>query len=1031
MAQKNQKPRWKKVLKRLFITLFLLIVLLIGGTWLAISLILTPERLTPLVEKTANKYLDATISIGEINLTFFKTFPNLGLDISDATIISRLSKDTVTEYNRRDSLMYIENCRITINPVEYFVQNKIIIKKFILDSPRIYSLVDSAGNANWNIWDFSAEVEEETEEKEAMADDTLRLDIKNIRIRNGNIIYNNRQTQTFGRISGLDVSLDGEFDPQYLNMKLDMSSRSISLRHEDKRLLRRMQFAVKTDVQINRDSLICHFHRTIFNVNGMRFGAGGTVSVDTTTRALDVDIRYGIDIPSLQSLLDLVPASIIEKDQEADVKGQVLCRGTIKGLYNKELTPIITSDFKINDGYIAYKGMPSRIDSLNTEFEAYIDFRKEQRSSINLKKFSMQGGKNDIDISGFIDDILNNPTFKMDINAVVDFDEMTQIFSLVDGVICKGQLETALKTDVLFSDIMDGNYGKLKLGGTAKADRISIFIPEDSTIIRVNSARAAFATNREDRREEDRVNLLNGIIGYSGLRVNFQNKLRVRMDTTYMTFKTTPLQDTSSIATVNSALKLGKTTVIVKDTLLLGLHKADVKATLKPSPRDKKVPRIESTLKVDSLVLRAGENRLNMTYADIALNATRDRRRDSMWIPSGHIDCQEMRAYTPYFPVRISMQKGRVNFNMRQVALDSTRIRLGRSDMTLTGKIDNLGRAFFRKDTLYAQLSVASRNINCNQLMAALDEGMAYMNRSKEEKQAEKIIISEENDIDNVSVVSDSIEYSPASSVIVIPPRLDFTLRLDIDKILFGNLVLEDIDGEMVMRDQKVKVTDFNLVTADAKVDVTGIYTATDTLSAYTAFAMKLNDVKMDTLVYLFPSLDTLLPMLRSFEGLVDFYMGAETQLNSELMVDIPTLRGAVSIDGQNLVLMDGETFAEISKKLMFKNKKRNLIDSVSVELTIQDGMINIFPFLLEIDRYKAAIGGQHNIDMTFNYHISILKSPLPFRAGVDIYGDIDKFKFKITSAKYKDIFIPTRKAKVDSAQISLQNRIRTMLRGT
>ena len=52
-----------------------------------------------------------------------------------------------------------------------------------------------------------------------------------------------------------------------------------------------------------------------------------------------------------------------------------------------------------------------------------------------------------------------------------------------------------------------------------------------------------------------------------------------------------------------------------------------------------------------------------------------------------------------------------------------------------------------------------------------------------------------------------------------------------------------------------------------------------------------------------------------------------------------------------------GETFSEISKMLMFKNKERNLIDSVAVDFRIKDGMIEVFPFLVEVDRYKVAVG--------------------------------------------------------------------------
>ena len=73
-------------------------------------------------------------------------------------------------------------------------------------------------------------------------------------------------------------------------------------------------------------------------------------------------------------------------------------------------------------------------------------------------------------------------------------------------------------------------------------------------------------------------------------------------------------------------------------------------------------------------------------------------------------------------------------------------------------------------------------------------------------------------------------------------------------------------------------------------------------------------------------------------------------------------------------------------------------------------------------------MGGEHKIDMTCNYQISVLKSPVPFKLGVDIYGSLEKMKFKITKAKYKDLFIPSKRAKVDSAQINVKNQIRKML---
>ena len=107
-------------------------------------------------------------------------------------------------------------------------------------------------------------------------------------------------------------------------------------------------------------------------------------------------------------------------------------------------------------------------------------------------------------------------------------------------------------------------------------------------------------------------------------------------------------------------------------------------------------------------------------------------------------------------------------------------------------------------------------------------------------------------------------------------------------------------------------------------------------------FDLRMDDIDVGALINFMPSLDTIVPMLRSFDGLVNFHMAAETELDSTMMVDLPTLRAVAYIDGKDLVLMDGETFSEISKMLMFKNKERNLIDSVAVDFRIKDGMIAV-----------------------------------------------------------------------------------------
>lgn len=1027
MAEKVKKALWKRILKWTGVTLLSLFILLLIGITVVINFVFTPEKLTPFIEKNANEYLNADIQVGGIELTFFSTFPDFGLKISDAHIISRVFHDTAQLTIASDSLMYIRECLITVNPVAYLKQKQIKVKDFVLDHPQIYAYVDTSGRANWNIFSMKSDTivadTVKTEEKE----EEMQLDIKNVRIRGGHLILDDRSTELYSRVEGLDIGIDGDFLGRTAELQLELNAQNILFWQEGKLLVKRLAFGMETGMSINRDSLLYRLHKAVFNINGIKFGAGGTVKADTIQRQLEVNIKYGIHIPSLKTLIDLIPEAILQKDKKADIRGDVLCTGEIKGEYGKKNVPLITAFFRIKDGYVAYEGMPSRIEALNTDFEAVIDLQKQQSSVVKLNHFCLKGGKTDIDAEGVVENLLTAPVVKAEMKAEVDFDDITRIFPLTDGITCEGKINAFLRTNILISDLTEGNYGRLKLGGWCKIQDLSVFIPQDSIIAQIKSAGLAFATNRKNEKVVQGVDLLNGIVGYSGLDIHVKNKINLKMDTAYVTLKTTPLKDTTTIATVSSGMHLGKTLLIVRDTLLLGMKKAEVEAKLMPTKRNPKVPRIESRLLIDSLRLRSMGNRLNMAKADIRIDANRSRRDKKIWVPSGYIDFKGLRAYTPFFPLRLSMPGTRIHFNRKEIQLDSAQLRLGRSDVRLTGSITNLWKAFFRHDTLYASLAVRSHMINCNQLMRAMDVGSSYMNKTVEERK--EVITSDEENLDNLPVVSDTITYSGSNSVFVVPQGINFIFRMDIDQVIFGKLLMDSIHGEVTMKNQCVELSDLTLRSSAANMDATAIYKATDTLRAYTGFALKMHEIRIDSLVKMMPSLDSLFPMLRSFEGVVDFHISAETWLDSAFMIDLPTLRAAAYLDGHDLVLMDGETFAEISKMLWFKNKKRNLIDSISVDIMVKDGIVEIFPFLLEIDRYKVAVGGEHNIDMSFKYHVSLLKSPLPFRAGVDISGSLEKMKFRITKAKYKDWFIPSKKSKVDSAQLNLKQQIRKMLR--
>ena len=194
---------------------------------------------------------------------------------------------------------------------------------------------------------------------------------------------------------------------------------------------------------------------------------------------------------------------------------------------------------------------------------------------------------------------------------------------------------------------------------------------------------------------------------------------------------------------------------------------------------------------------------------------------------------------------------------------------------------------------LRAKLDVSSNNLDCNQL------------------------------IRSISFPSDTLTASTDTAatnlkLFVIPQKLDFELQTNFRRVLYEKVIFNDVCGAVDIRNQSVHLKELSMKGLGSKMNTTLVYQAKRPEQGFAGFDFRLHNINIGKLVDLAPSLDTIVPMLRSFEGTVDFNVAAAAVLDSNLNIKIPTLRSAIHVKGDSLVLMDGETFAEISKKFFF-----------------------------------------------------------------------------------------------------------------
>jgi hypothetical protein len=148
--------------------------------------------------------------------------------------------------------------------------------------------------------------------------------------------------------------------------------------------------------------------------------------------------------------------------------------------------------------------------------------------------------------------------------------------------------------------------------------------------------------------------------------------------------------------------------------------------------------------------------------------------------------------------------------------------------------------------------------------------------------------------------------------------------------------------------------------------------------------------------------------------------MAATTDLDTNMNFVTPTIKGVMQIGGKKLSLDETGGIKKIAKLLMFRNKDTGYIDDMSVNGLIDNNTMEIFPFVLKVDRYTLAMSGKQNFDQTFKYHISVLKSPIPFRFGINVFGSFDNWKYRLTRARYKNTNVPVFTQQLDTVRRNL-----------
>lgn len=1077
--QRRRRPVWLRILRGTgWVLLSLVVALVIICS--AVVWVLSPEQLTPIIERVASKSLNADVRLGRAELTFWSSFPKIKVEIDGLDIVSR-SLSGLPEHERAalpadaDSVLSVAHFTGGVNLV-HALAGKFTVYDVELNGPRLNLIQVNDTVSNFNIFPSSAPDTTSTPLPEITVNRFAITDARPFR-------YRSLADSVDVTVNLRTISLQGNDAPQY---RLEMQTR-IETPLLDDVSYETMRFSL--DGRINWSAR----EPSQFNIDDLHFVLENDVDMTLST---SVDIAENLTFNRLDmALRNIRPANLVEHlpkglrdgfrtldtDMSADISARLLRPFVIT---DSITVPWVEATVSIPDCRFSFETIDFR--RLSAEIKAEVNGDDINRSTVTVEKLTLNGNAINADLSATVTSLLDNPVLKGKFYGSVDFNRLPLIIKRRLGGKLTGRLDADTKFNLRLSDFSPRDFHKANIDGEINLRDLRYTSTDTLTRLYSHHARLAFGTDMTFRSDDHRVDSLlmvkiNVDTAYmwdagietriKSLRAGFgASNVVSSSDTTQINpfggavhladfycysaddSVRVRLRDIGGFASLQRykgearvpllALRLSAGRMRLAQpaymTSLTGA-KLDVTAHLRPRRRTRSrgagnVEAGREALRAlsasDSLgqTLRGRLLRLTAEQLDSAGVEVMDFNVDNSirsllrrWNLHGTMQATKGSLRLPRMRLRNNFTDLDLNFNTDSVELRSLNYRFGHSDFRVQGLVSNIRQALStrRPGPVKVDFDIESDSINVNEIVRILAGAGGEASSGADAALADEWAREELAEIENADSLPDSI-----TGPILIPVNIDATLDVHARKVIYSDLLLDDFAGRLLIYHGMVNLHNLSANTEVGNLNVSALYSAPTADKINFGMAMDLHNFHIARLPQVVPAIDSIVPMMNYLSGVVNAQIAVTSDITPDMYFDIPTLKGAMQFSGDSLVVFDNSTFRSLSKWLMFKNKKRNMIDHLNIEMTVADGVLNLYPFIVNIDRYKLGVMGYNDLDFNLNYHIAVLKSPIPFKFGINIKGTPAHTKIRLGGAKFKEKMVAQRDSIAANTRISLLSEI-------
>lgn len=448
--QKTKKSLVRRILKWIGISFLVLLIAII------IIPVIFKDEIKELVIKEANKSLLADFSLGEFDLTFISTFPNMTIQLKNAKISGR------GEFKGID-LVNIKEFSAHVGLWSVIGGDKVEIDEIHLSEPTFDVRILNNGKANYDI--VKPDSVKTPEEKSEPSN--FELSLKEYSIDNANIRYDDQVGDMFTELKNMTHVGKGDLTADVIDFETTTTMDEMTFEMEGVSYLKKVKTEMIANILMEFTEKTSKFtlKENEISLNALHFSIDGFYEM---LEGYDnMDLKLKADKATFKDFLSLIPTFYQSGYESMIASGDLAFNGEVKGRMDDVNMPGWDFGLSVAKAKIKYPDLPGSINNIAMKAGSqFIGGADMDKMTVDISKFHADFVGNTIDATLKMRNPMTDPLIDSKVIAKVNLATLGKVVPLSPGESYNGILNANVLLNGRLSALENENYEAFKADGT-------------------------------------------------------------------------------------------------------------------------------------------------------------------------------------------------------------------------------------------------------------------------------------------------------------------------------------------------------------------------------------------------------------------------------------------------------------------------------------------------------------------------------------------------------------------------------------